>query len=230
MKKSDIKILLVDDEPDIIEILRYNLTQERYNVIAAKDGHSAIKKAEKEIPNLIIMDVMMPKMDGIEACGIIRQNPKFNDTIIMFLTARGEDYSHVAAYDAGADDYVTKPIKPKVFISKVKALLRRLKKENNLTSIIEIGKLIIDSDEYKVKVSGQSLSLPKKEFELLYLLASKPEKVFKREKIMQFIWGSDVVVGDRTIDVHMRKLREKIGDKYFETIKGVGYKFVNPDK
>ena len=230
MKKSDIKILLVDDEPDIIEILRYNLTQEGYSVIAAKDGQSAIKKAEKEIPNLIIMDVMMPKMDGIEACGIIRQNPKFNDTIIMFLTARGEDYSHVAAYDAGADDYVTKPIKPKVFISKVKGLLRRLKKENNLTSIIEIGKLIIDNDEYKVKVSGQSLSLPKKEFELLYLLASKPEKVFKREKIMQFIWGSDVVVGDRTIDVHMRKLREKIGDKYFETIKGVGYKFVNPDK
>ena len=230
MKKSDIKILLVDDEPDIIEILRYNLTQEGYSVIAAKDGHSAIKKAEKEIPNLIIMDVMMPKMDGIEACGIIRQNPKFNDTIIMFLTARGEDYSHVAAYDAGADDYVTKPIKPKVFISKVKGLLRRLKKENNLTSIIEIGKLIIDSDEYKVKVSDQSFSLPRKEFELLYLLASKPEKVFKREKIMQFIWGSDVVVGDRTIDVHMRKLREKIGDKYFKTIKGVGYKFVNPDK
>ena len=229
MKKSDIKILLVDDEPDIIEILRYNLTQEGYSVIAAKDGHSAIKKAEKEIPNLIIMDVMMPKMDGIEACGIIRQNPKFNDTIIMFLTARGEDYSHVAAYDAGADDYVTKPIKPKVFISKVKALLRRLKKENNLTSIIEIGKLIIDSDEYKVKVSDQSFSLPRKEFELLYLLASKPEKVFKREKIMQFIWGSEVVVGDRTIDVHMRKLREKIGDKYFKTVKGVGYKFVNPD-
>ena len=230
MKKSDIKILLVDDEPDIIEILRYNLTQEGYSGIAAKDGHSAIKKAEKEIPNLIIMDVMMPKMYGIDACGIIRQNPKFNDTIIMFLTARGEDYSHVAAYDAGADDYVTKPIKPIVFISKVKALLRRLKKENNLTSIIEIGKLIIDNDEYKVKVSGRSLSLPKKEFELLYLLASKPEKVFKREKIMQFIWGSDVVVGDRTIDVHMRKLREKIGDKYFKTIKGVGYKFVNPDK
>ena len=229
MKKSDIKILLVDDEPDIIEILRYNLTQEGYNVIAAKDGHSAIKKAEKEIPNLIIMDVMMPKMDGIEACGIIRQNPKFNDTIIMFLTARGEDYSHVAAYDAGADDYVTKPIKPKVFISKVKGLLRRLKKENNLTSIIEIGKLIIDSDEYKVKVSGQSFSLPRKEFELLYLLASKPEKVFKRQKIMEFIWGSEVVVGDRTIDVHMRKLREKIGDKYFKTVKGVGYKFVNPD-
>ena len=229
MKKSDIKILLVDDEPDIIEILRYNLTQEGYSVIAAKDGHSAIKKAEKEIPNLIIMDVMMPKMDGIEACGIIRQNPKFNDTIIMFLTARGEDYSHVAAYDAGADDYVTKPIKPKVFISKVKGLLRRLKKENNLTSIIEIGKLIIDSDEYKVKVSDQSFSLPRKEFELLYLLASKPEKVFKRQKIMEFIWGSEVVVGDRTIDVHMRKLREKIGDKYLKTVKGVGYKFVNPD-
>jgi two-component system alkaline phosphatase synthesis response regulator PhoP len=145
----------------------------------------------------------------------------------MFLTARGEDYSHVAAYDAGADDYVTKPIKPKVLISKVKGLLRRFKKENALETIIDIGELRIDRDEYKVYVSGKPLSLPRKEFELLYLLASKPEKVFKREKIMQSIWGSEVVVGDRTIDVHMRKLREKIGDKYFKTVKGVGYKFVN---
>jgi len=227
MKKSDINILLVDDEPDIIEILRYNLTHEGYNVITSKDGQSAINKTEKYHPHLIIMDVMMPNMDGIEACSIIRKNPKFNDTIIMFLTARGEDYSHVAAYDAGADDYVTKPIKPKVLISKVKGLLRRFKKENALETIIDIGELRIDRDEYKVYVSGKPLSLPRKEFELLYLLASKPEKVFKREKIMQSIWGSEVVVGDRTIDVHMRKLREKIGDKYFKTVKGVGYKFVN---
>ena len=227
MKKSDIKILLVDDEPDIIEILRYNLSQEGYEVYSAKDGKSAIKKAEKEIPNLIIMDVMMPQMDGIEACSIIRKNPIFNDTIIMFLTARGEDYSHVAAYDAGADDYITKPVKPKVFLSKVKGLLRRLKKESILDSTIEVGNLLIDRDEYKVKISGKPLILPRKEFELLYLLASKPEKVFKREKIMQAIWGFDVVVGDRTIDVHMRKLREKIGDSYFKTVKGVGYKFVN---
>ena len=227
MKKSDIKILLVDDEPDIIEILRYNLSQEGYQVFSAKDGKSAINKAEKEIPNLIIMDIMMPHMDGIEACSIIRQNPLFNDTIIMFLTARGEDYSHVAAYDAGADDYITKPVKPKVFLSKVKGLLRRLKKESVIESVLEIGNLVIDRDEYKVKVSGESLLLPRKEFELLYLLASKPEKVFKREKIMQAIWGADVVVGDRTIDVHMRKLREKIGDGYFKTVKGVGYKFVS---
>ena len=227
MKKSDIKILLVDDEPDIIEILRYNLSQEGYEVYSAKDGKSAIKKAENNIPNLIKMDVMMPHMDGIEACGIIRKNPIFNDTIIMFLTARGEDYSHVAAYDAGADDYITKPVKPKVFLSKVKGLLRRLKKESILESTIEVGDLVIDRDEYKVKISGKPLILPRKEFELLYLLASKPEKVFKRGKIMQSIWGSDVVVGDRTIDVHMRKLREKIGDSYFKTVKGVGYKFVN---
>ena len=227
MKKSDIKILLVDDEPDIIEILRYNLSQEGYEVYSAKDGKSAIKKAENEIPNLIIMDVMMPHMDGIEACGIIRKNPIFNDTIIMFLTARGEDYSHVAAYDAGADDYITKPVKPKVFLSKVKGLLRRLKKESILESTIEVGNLVIDRDEYMVKISGKPLILPRKEFELLYLLASKPEKVFKRGKIMQSIWGSDVVVGDRTIDVHMRKLREKLGNSYFKTVKGVGYKFVN---
>ncbi len=227
MKKSDINILLVDDEPDIIEILRYNLSQEGYNIITSKDGQSAINKTEKYHPHLIIMDVMMPNMDGIEACSIIRKNPKFNDTIIMFLTARGEDYSHVAAYDAGADDYVTKPIKPKVLLSKVKGLLRRFKKENALEAIIDIGELRIDREEYKVYISGESLLLPRKEFELLYLLASKPEKVFKREKIMQSIWGSDVVVGDRTIDVHIRKLREKIGDKYFKTVKGVGYKFVN---
>ena len=227
MKKSDIKILCVDDEPDILEILKYNLSNEGYNVSTAKDGVSAIKKANDTKPNLIIMDVMMPNMDGIEACEKLRNDIKFNDTIIMFLTARGEDYSHVAAYEAGADDYVTKPVKPKVLLSKVKGILRRSNKkiepENN---IIEFENIKIDRESYKVYVSGQSLSLPRKEFELLYLLASKTDKVFKREKIMEKVWGGEVVVGDRTIDVHIRKLREKIGDKYFKTVKGVGYKFV----
>ena len=227
MKKSDIKILCVDDEPDILEILKYNLSNEGYNVSTAKDGVSAIKKANDSKPNLIIMDVMMPNMDGIEACEKLRNDLKFNDTIIMFLTARGEDYSHVAAYEAGADDYVTKPVKPKVLLSKVKGILRRSNKkiepENN---VIEFENIKIDREAYKVYVSGQSLSLPRKEFELLYLLASKPDKVFKREKIMEKVWGAEVVVGDRTIDVHIRKLREKIGDKYFKTVKGVGYKFV----
>ena len=227
MKKSDIKILCVDDEPDILEILKYNLSNEGYNVSTAKDGVSAIKKANDSKPNLIIMDVMMPNMDGIEACEKLRNDIKFNDTIIMFLTARGEDYSHVAAYEAGADDYVTKPVKPKVLLSKVKGILRRSNKkiepENN---IIEFENIKIDRESYKVYVSGQSLSLPRKEFELLYLLASKPDKVFKREKIMEKVWGAEVVVGDRTIDVHIRKLREKIGDKFFKTVKGVGYKFV----
>lgn len=227
MKKSDIKILCVDDEPDILEILKYNLSNEGYNVSTAKDGVSAIKKANDTKPNLIIMDVMMPNMDGIEACEKLRNDIKFNDTIIMFLTARGEDYSHVAAYEAGADDYVTKPVKPKVLLSKVKGILRRSNKkiepENN---IIEFENIKIDRESYKVYVSGQSLSLPRKEFELIYLLASKPDKVFKREKIMEKVWGGEVVVGDRTIDVHIRKLREKIGDKFFKTVKGVGYKFV----
>ena len=195
--------------------------------IRDSDGLSAIKKAKEIIPNLIIMDVMMPKMDGIQACENLRANEKFNDTIIMFLTARGEDFSHVAAYEAGADDYVTKPVKPKILISKVKGLLRRFKKvtDNDIT-IIELNDIIIDKEKYKVYISGNTLDLPRKEFELLYLLASKPDKVFKREKIMENVWGGEVVVGDRTIDVHIRKLREKLGDKYIKTIKGVGYKFV----
>ena len=227
MKKSDIKILCVDDEPDILEILKYNLSNVGYDIYLANDGLSAIKKAKEIIPNLIIMDVMMPKMDGIQACENLRANEKFNDTIIMFLTARGEDFSHVAAYEAGADDYVTKPVKPKILISKVKGLLRRFKKVNdNDIAIIELNDIIIDKEKYKVYISGNNLDLPRKEFELLYLLASKPDKVFKREKIMENVWGGEVVVGDRTIDVHIRKLREKLGDKYIKTIKGVGYKFV----
>tara|TARA_Y100001980_G_C14538100_1_gene315211 strand:+ start:788 stop:1477 length:690 start_codon:yes stop_codon:yes gene_type:complete len=227
MKKSDIKILCVDDEPDILEILKYNLSNEGYNVSTAADGKSAIKIAYNISPNLIIMDVMMPKMDGIEACEKLRSDEKFNDTIIMFLTARGEDYSHVAAYDAGADDYVTKPVKPKVLVSKVKGLLRRLEKviAKDINEIV-FDDIKIDREKYKVYISNNVLNLPRKEFELLYLLASKPDKVYKREKIMESVWGSEVVVGDRTIDVHIRKLREKVGDKYFKTVKGVGYKFV----
>ena len=227
MKKSDIKILCVDDEPDILEILKYNLSNEGYNVSTASDGKSAIKIAYNISPNLIIMDVMMPNMDGIEACEKLRSDEKFNDTIIMFLTARGEDYSHVAAYDAGADDYVTKPVKPKVLVSKVKGLLRRLEKviAKDINEIV-FDDIKIDREKYKVYISNNVLNLPRKEFELLYLLASKPDKVYKREKIMESVWGSEVVVGDRTIDVHIRKLREKVGDKYFKTVKGVGYKFV----
>ena len=227
MKKSDIKILCVDDEPDILEILKYNLSNEGYNVSTAADGKSAIEMAHNIRPNLIIMDVMMPNMDGIEACEKLRSDEKFNDTIIMFLTARGEDYSHVAAYDAGADDYVTKPVKPKILVSKVKGLLRRLKKViNKDINEIVFDDIKIDREKYKVYISDNILNLPRKEFELLYLLASKPDKVYKREKIMETVWGSEVVVGDRTIDVHIRKLREKVGDKYFKTVKGVGYKFV----
>ena len=227
MKLSSFKILCVDDEPDILEILKYNLSNEGYNVSTAKDGELAIKKANESIPNLIIMDVMMPNMDGIEACEILRKDQKFNDTIIMFLTARGEDFSHVAAYEAGADDYVTKPVKPKVLLSKVKSLLRRYKKVlDSEINKIEFENIKIDRETYRVYVSGESINLPRKEFELLYLLASKPDKVFKREKIMEKVWGGEVVVGDRTIDVHIRKLREKIGDKFFKTVKGVGYKFV----
>ena len=227
MKKSEIKILCVDDEPDILEILKYNLSNEGYNVSTAADGKSAIEIAYNISPNLIIMDVMMPNMDGIAACEKLRSDEKFNDTIIMFLTARGEDYSHVAAYDAGADDYVTKPVKPKVLVSKVKGLLRRLKKviAKDINEIV-FDDIKIDREKYKVYISDNVLNLPRKEFELLYLLASKPDKVYKREKIMESVWGSEVVVGDRTIDVHIRKLREKVGDKYFKTVKGVGYKFV----
>jgi len=229
MKKSEIKILLVDDEPDILEIIGVNLESEGYQVFKAKDGHEAVKKAEKIQPHLIIMDVMMPNMDGIEACERIRKNENFQQTVIMFLSARGEDFSYVAAFDAGADDYVTKPIKPKVLVSKVKGLLRRFKKSDSQDLIIQIGDLIINKEEYKVTKGQFEFTLPRKEFELLFLLASKPEKVIKRDKIMEKVWGSDVVVGDRTIDVHIRKLREKVGDQYFKTVKGVGYKFVTID-
>ncbi|MGB5941665.1 MAG: response regulator transcription factor [Leeuwenhoekiella sp.] len=226
MKKKDIKILLVDDEPDILEIIGYNLTNEGYQVITAENGKDGVRKAKKHEPHLIILDVMMPEMDGIEACEQIRKDPAQADTIIAFLTARGEDYSQVAGYDAGADDYITKPIKPKVLISKVKALLRRLKEKEESELTVKIGNLVINREEYKIIKDKKEMILPRKEFELLSLLTSKPGKVFKREDILDKVWGNEVVVGGRTIDVHIRKLREKIGDKSIKTIKGVGYKFV----
>lgn len=226
MKKKDIKILLVDDEPDILEIVGYNLTAEGYQVITAENGLEALKKAKKHHPHLIILDVMMPEMDGIEACEKLRSIPELSDTIITFLTARGEDYSQVAGFEAGADDYITKPIKPKVLVSKVKALLRRFKESSSETPNVNLGNLIINREEYKIIKNKKEIILPRKEFELLSLLASKPGKVFKREDILDKVWGNEVVVGGRTIDVHIRKLREKIGDESFKTIKGVGYKFV----
>ena len=227
MKKRDIKILLVDDEPDILEIVGYNLSLEGYQIITAENGIEAVKKAKKERPHLIILDVMMPEMDGIEACEQIRKNPDLSNTLITFLTARGEDYSQLAGFDAGADDYITKPIKPKVLTSKVNALLRRLNEEETTNNVLKIGGLIINREEYKISLRGQEIILPRKEFELLSLLATKPGKVFKREEILDKVWGNEVIVGGRTIDVHIRKLREKIGDNSFKTVKGVGYKFVD---
>ncbi len=227
MKKKEIKILLADDEPDILEIVSYNLSAEGYRISTAKNGVEAVSKAKKEKPHLIILDVMMPEMDGIEACEQIRKISDLKDTIIAFLTARGEDYSQVAGLEAGADDYITKPIKPKVLVSKVKALLRRLKgKEESSDNIMKAGDIIINRDEYKILQKEKEIVLPRKEFELLSLLASKPGKVFKRDEILDKVWGNEVVVGGRTIDVHIRKLREKIGDHHFKTVKGVGYKFV----
>ena len=226
MKKKNIKILLVDDEQDILEIVGYNLLQEGYQIITAINGKEAVEKAKKELPNLIIMDVMMPEMDGMEACENIRKIPELNNVIIAFLTARSEDYSQVAGFDVGADDYITKPIKPKLLVSKVKALLRRLKGDDVKNSdTINVGDIEINREEYKIIKDTREIVLPRKEFELFYLLASKPGKVFKREEILDKVWGNEVIVGGRTIDVHIRKLREKIGEDFFKTIKGVGYKF-----
>lgn len=226
MKKKDIKILLVDDEPDILEIVGYNLNNEGYQVLTAENGKQAVKMAAKHQPQLIILDVMMPEMDGIEACEQIRKNPALSETIIAFLTARGEDYSQMAGFDAGADDYITKPIKPKVLVSKVKSLLRRLKEDADKETTLTFGDLVINREEYKIIKDKKEMVLPRREFELLSLLTSKPGKVFKREDILDRVWGNEVVVGGRTIDVHIRKLREKIGDETFKTVKGVGYKFV----
>ena len=226
MEKSKIKILLVDDEPDILDFVGYNLKAEGYKVHTASSGRSGVSKAREVKPDLILLDVMMPEMDGIEACDHIRRLPGLENTIIAFLTARGEDYSQVAGFEAGADDYITKPVKPKVLMSRIKALLRRRPApEQEVPGKIEFEDLIIDPERYHVELQGSVIELPRKEFELLSLLASKPGKVFTREEIMDRIWGTVVIVGGRTIDVHIRKLREKIGDDRIKTVKGVGYKF-----
>lgn len=219
------KILLVDDEPDILEIVGYNLKKEGYKVFTATNGRDAIEVALSKNPDLIILDVMMPEMDGMETCYQMRNNPVLKDTLITFLTARGEDYSQIAGFDAGADDYITKPVKPRVLISKIKAILRRNKNQISPTQEEAIRGIMVDRERYLIVKDGKEINLPKKEFELLSLLMSKPGRVYTREVIMNNIWGGEVVVGDRTIDVHIRKLREKLGDDYIKTVKGVGYKF-----
>ena len=226
MNNNDSKILLVDDEPDILEFLSYNLKKEGFNVFIANNGIEAISIAKKEKPNLIILDVMMPDMDGIETCHVLRELPDSKDVMIAFLTARNEDYSQIAGFEVGADDYINKPIKPRVLISRIKAMLRRgnsLKEASTIQA--DMGGIKIDRERYLVFKDNVEFSLPKKEFELLDLLASKPGKVFTREVILERIWGSDVVIGDRTIDVHIRKLREKLGEDFIKTVKGIGYKF-----
>ncbi len=225
MENNQFKILLVDDEKDVVEFLGYNLQKEGYQVFSASNGKEAITQANEVQPHLIILDVMMPEMDGIEACIEIRKLPLLKNAIIIFLTARGEDYSQIAGFEAGGDDYVTKPIKPKVLVSRVKALLRRYKDEETIEDVIKFNDLIIDKERYIVIKSGEELTLPKKEFDLLLVLAGKPNKVLTRDEIYAKVWGSEVIVGDRTIDVHVRKLREKIGSSVIKTIKGVGYKF-----
>jgi len=230
MKNKEIKILLVDDEPDILEIVSYNLKNEGYQVYSAKNGLEAIQVAKKIIPHLIILDIMMPEMDGIEACEKIRAIEKLEHVLITFFSARGEDYSKMAGFNVGADDYITKPIKPKVLVSKIRGLLRRVQKNQHISEQLVVGGIIIDRDEYVIIKDGVKRSLPRKEFELFSLLASRPGKVFKRDEILTKVWGDEVVVGGRTIDVHIRKLREKIGDKFFKTVKGVGYKFVEQDE
>tara|TARA_B100000768_G_scaffold181992_1_gene208139 strand:+ start:4223 stop:4903 length:681 start_codon:yes stop_codon:yes gene_type:complete len=219
------KILIVDDDSDIIEILRYNLCLAGYAVKHAINGKEAIKKAKLFVPDIILLDIMMPEMDGIKACSQIKLIPKLINTIIIFLSARSEDFTQIAAFDAGGDDYITKPVKPKILLKKIESVLKRLKSVNNDKSIIELKNIIINRDEYKVVKNGIDIVLPRKEFELFYLLASKPGNVFTRDEIMNKVWGSNVIVGDRTIDVHIRKLREKVGNSYFQTLKGVGYKF-----
>lgn len=230
MKAAKAKILLVDDEPDILEIVEYNLKNEGYKVYTASSGIEGVSLAKEVKPDLILLDVMMPEMDGIEACDQIRKIPSLEHTIIAFLTARGEDYSQVAGFEAGADDYITKPVKPKVLTSRLKALLRRRPTAGQkVPERMNLGDLTIDPERYHIELAGNVLDLPRKEFELLSLLASKPGRVFLREEIMDRIWGTSVIVGGRTIDVHIRKLREKIGDDRIKTVKGVGYKFEAQD-
>jgi len=226
MEPQPYRILLVDDEPDVVEFLSYNLKKEGYEIFKAGNGREAIVSAKTNLPHLVILDVMMPEMDGIEACREIRQIPALSSSIIVFLTARGEDYSQIAGFDAGADDYVTKPVKPRVLTSRVKALLRRYRTEDDTTGALTLmANLTIDRERYLVIKDGQEIFLPRKEFELLLLLTSRPNKVFTRDEIFSKVWGENVFVGDRTIDVHVRKIREKIGIENIRTVKGVGYKY-----
>ncbi|MBY0244040.1 MAG: response regulator transcription factor [Sphingobacteriaceae bacterium] len=227
MSTAKQKILIVDDEPDILELIEYSLKKEDYQVCLASDGYEAIAVAKKELPDLIILDIMMPKMDGIEACRILRTLPEFKHTFIVFLTARSEEYSEIVGFNVGADDYIAKPIKPRALVSRINAILKRNQKEETetLDNKLRVGDLIIDREAYLVYQGGSKVVLAKKEFELLYLLASKPGKVYTRESILKKIWEESVVVTNRTIDVHIRKLREKLGENYISTIKGVGYKF-----
>ena len=224
---KDKKILLVDDEQDILEILSYNMEKEGYKVFTANNGNEGIAKAKEIIPDLILLDVMMPEKDGIETCQEMRQIKELQKTLIVFLSARAEEFSQLAGYDAGANDYIVKIIKPKVLISKVNALLQlSTQVSESQSKVLELGDLIIDKDNFKVTKAGENLLLPKKEFDLLYLLASNSQKVFKREEILDKVWGNDVIVGERTIDVHIRRLREKLGDNSIQTLKGIGYKLV----
>lgn len=225
MNNSDYKILLVDDEPDILEFLSYNLKKENYQVFTASNGKDAVAIAKKEIPHLVILDVMMPDMDGIETCRELREADDLKNILIAFLTARNEDYSQIAGFEVGADDYINKPIKPRVLMSRIKALLRRSSSLEQMPDKVDVGGLKIDRERYLVIKEGREINLPRKEFELLALLASKPGKVFTREAILEKVWGGEVIVGDRTIDVHIRKLREKLGEEYIRTVKGIGYKF-----
>ena len=222
------KILIVDDEPDILEFLTYNLEKEGFDVVQASNGADGLNAAKIHNPDLIVLDIMMPEMDGVELCRQLRTTPGFENVLITFLTAREEDYSQIAALDVGGDDYITKPIRPRVFISRIKALLRRqtrTEKEEDTNNQIKVGDIIIDLEQFLVFKGEESIELAKKEFELLNLLVSKPGKVFTREEIFNKVWGTDVIVGNRTIDVHIRKVREKIGEGYIKTIKGIGYKF-----
>ena len=225
MKNLSTKVLIVDDDPEIIEILNYNLINSGFTTKSASNGLEAIKKAKKFIPDIILLDVMMPEMDGIEACIKIREIKTLTNTRIIFLSARGEDFTQIAAFDAGADDYISKPVKPKILLKKISSIAKRLDRNKNPNGILDLGEIIIDRESYIVTINNVEKNLPRKEFELLYLLATKPGKLFTREEIMLKVWGTEIFVGDRTIDVHIRKLRKKIGEKYIKTTKGVGYKF-----
>ena len=221
------KILIVDDDPDIVEILRYNLSMAGYQVKSASNGKECIKKAKLFLPEIILLDVMMPVMGGIEACSILKEIPSLNNTRVIFLSARSEDYTQLSAFDAGADDYISKPVKPKILLKKIASIIKRINLNEDNQHILIFEDFVIDKNKFLIIKNNIEINLPRKEFELLFLLASKPGSVFTRDDIMNKVWGSEVIVGDRTIDVHIRKLREKIGEKYFKTIKGVGYKFVN---